>query len=82
MTTFFAMGRLSATIVATVATIQPFAILIFERTLAVFFGKIYKDKITFLRMIYQNYTKLIRSKITEIFLDNLNFPMKNNFPKF
>lgn len=50
-TTFFAMTRLSATIVATIATIQPFAILIFERTLVRFFGKIHKDKITLSRII-------------------------------
>jgi drug/metabolite transporter (DMT)-like permease len=51
MTTFFAMSYLSATIVSTIATIQPLMILIFERTLSGFFGKIYKDKITSTRII-------------------------------
>jgi drug/metabolite transporter (DMT)-like permease len=50
-TTFFAMGTLSATIVAALATIQPIAVLVFERATTRFFGKIYADKITLLRMI-------------------------------
>lgn len=49
--TFFAMVKLSPTVVATIATIEPFVIIIFERTLGRFFGKIYKDKITLWRLI-------------------------------
>lgn len=49
--TFFAMGKLSATIVSTIATIQPIMVLFLERATTKIFGKIYKDKITLTRII-------------------------------
>jgi len=49
--TFFAMSTLSATVVSTIATIQPLMVLFFERATTKIFGKIYKNKITLSRII-------------------------------
>ena len=49
--TFFAMSRLPATVVSTISTLQPFVVLIFERALIGFFGKMHTDEITFTRVL-------------------------------